>query len=157
MRTFRISFLAGAAIIAVLALLGFYPVALVAAAVLVPLLMVMYVYVVDIYEDEPLSILGTTMLWGVAAGVLYALMVRALPSPASFANDNIGVIALNAVGLPLMETVLMLAGHSSCSRNDDSTTSWTAPRSALPRQSHSQARIWSSRRCPSWAPASARL
>jgi len=110
MRTFRISFLAGAAIIGVLALFGLYPVALVAAAVLVPLLMVMYVYVVDIYEDDPLSVVGTTMLWGVAAGVLYALLLRAVPSSASFANDNVGVIALNAVGLPLLETALMLAG-----------------------------------------------
>ena len=110
MQTFRISFLLGAAIIAGLALLGFYPVALVAAAVLVPLLMVMYVYVVDIYEDEPLSIVGTTMLWGVATGVLYALVLRVVPSPASFANENVGIVALNAVVLPLVETALMLAG-----------------------------------------------
>ena len=110
MRTFRISFLLGAAIIAGLALVGLYPVALVAAAVLVPLLMVMYVYVVDIYEDEPLSIVGTTMLWGAAAGILYALLIRALPSPASFATENTDVMALNAVVLPLVETALMLAG-----------------------------------------------
>ena len=110
MRTFRISFLLGAAIIAGLALFGLYPVALVAAAVLVPLLMVMYVYVVDIYEDEPLSIVGTTMLCGVASGILYALLIRALPSPASFATENVDVMALNAVVLPLVETALMLAG-----------------------------------------------
>ena len=61
-----------------LALLGFYPVALVSAAVLVPLLMVLYVYVVDIYEDEPLRVIGATMLWGVAAGIIYALAARAL-------------------------------------------------------------------------------
>src|SRR3954470_3112881 len=44
MRTFRVAFLAGAGIILVLALLGLFPVALVTAAVLVPLLMIMYVY-----------------------------------------------------------------------------------------------------------------
>ena len=110
MRTFRISFLIGAAIILVLALLGFYPVALVASAVLVPLLMVMYVYVVDIYEDEPLSVVGATMLWGVAAGVLYALLVRSLPAPASLATYNAGTVAINGIALPLLETALMLAG-----------------------------------------------
>ena len=110
MAMFRIAFLGGAAIIAVLALLGFYPVALVTSAVLVPLLMVMYVYVVDIYEDEPLSVVGATMLWGVAAGILYGLVVRALPNGASFGASDTTSVALNGVVLPLLEGLLMIAG-----------------------------------------------
>ncbi len=110
MRMFRIALLAGSGIILVLALLGFYPVALVTSAVLVPLLMVMYVYVVDIYEDEPLSIVGATMLWGVAAGLVYGLIVRALPSGAGFGSPDASEIALNAILLPLLELLLMLAG-----------------------------------------------
>lgn len=110
MRTFRIAFLAGAAIILVLTLLGLFPVALVSAAILVPLLMVMYVYVVDIYEDEPLTVVGATMLWGAAAGIVYALIVRTLPSGAGFGAPDAASIALNAVALPLLEAALMLAG-----------------------------------------------
>ncbi len=110
MRMFRIAFLAGAGIILVLALLGFYPVALVAAAVLVPLLMVMYVYVVDIYEDEPLTIVGATMLWGVAAAIIYGLLLRALPSQTGFAAPDSAGILLNGVALPLFEGLLMIAG-----------------------------------------------
>src|SRR3954453_6941605 len=93
MTMFRIAFLAGAAIILVLTLLGFYPVALVTAAVLVPLLMILYVWLVDIYEDEPLSILGFTMLWGVAAGIVYSFVVRALPTGIAFAAPDAATIA----------------------------------------------------------------
>src|SRR5436190_11130314 len=109
MRTFRIAFLAGAGIILVLALLGLFPVALVTAAVLVPLLMIMYVYVVDIYEDEPLSIVGATMAWGAAAGLLYALVVRALPS-GGFGAASASSVALNGIVLPILEGLLMIAG-----------------------------------------------
>ena len=110
MRTFRIAFLAGAGIILVLALLGFFPVALVSAAVLVPLLMVMYVYVVDIYEDEPLTIVGATMLWGVAAGIVYGLLLRALPGGSGFGTPDTASILVNGVALPLFSGLLMIAG-----------------------------------------------
>src|SRR5688500_14868848 len=50
MRAFRWALLIGIGIVVGLALLGFFPVALVAAAVLVPLLMLLYLWVIDIYE-----------------------------------------------------------------------------------------------------------
>jgi ribosomal protein L32 len=79
--------------------------------VLVPLLMILYVWVVDIYEDEPISIIGFTMLWGIAAGLVYALIVRALPSGATgFGATDAGSIALNGVLMPLLAALLMLAG-----------------------------------------------
>jgi RsiW-degrading membrane proteinase PrsW (M82 family)/ribosomal protein L32 len=110
MRYFRIALLAGAAIVLGLALLGLYPVALVSAAVLVPLLMVMYVYVVDIYEDEPLSIIGATMLWGAGAGVLYGFLSRALPTGSAFGEPDVTAIMLSGLVMPLVEGALMLAG-----------------------------------------------
>jgi len=110
MGVFRLAFAAGAAIIGVLALLGYFPVALVTAAVLVPLLMIMYLYVVDIYEDEPLSVVGTTMLWGVGAGIVYALIVRFLPTSAGFGASDAGTILLNGAVLPLLAAALMIAG-----------------------------------------------
>src|SRR3954447_8969743 len=111
MTMFRIAFLVGAGIILVLTLLGLFPVALVASAVLVPLLMILYVWVVDIYEDEPLSIIGFTMLWGIAAGLVYALLVRALPTTGTdFGAADGASIVLNGVVLPLLGALLMLAG-----------------------------------------------
>jgi hypothetical protein len=111
MRTFRLALLAGAGLILILTLLGLYPVALVGAAVLVPLLMVMYVYVVDIYEDEPISVIGATMLWGVGAGVVYALLTRVLPDGGlAFGAPSATTTLLNGAALPLLELVLMMAG-----------------------------------------------
>ncbi len=111
MRVFRICFLAGLGIIGGLALLGYYPVALVSAAVLVPLLMVLYVYVVDIYEDEPLSAVGATLLWGVAAAVVYSLLQRVLPGESfNFTGPDAQAVLIHGLAMPLLALVLMLAG-----------------------------------------------
>jgi hypothetical protein len=111
MRSFRLAFAAGVAIIVGLALAGFFPVAIVSAAVLVPLLMVLYLYTVDIYEDEPASVIGATMLWGAVAGIVYGYLVSRLPiSAASFGGTNVGEALLNGVALPIVELALMSAG-----------------------------------------------
>jgi hypothetical protein len=110
MRYFRLAFAAGVAIVVGLALLGFYPVALASAAVLVPLLMVLYLWDVDIYEDEPVWVIGATMLWGVVAGVAYGWLLHGLPSAVGFGRTDIGGTLIAGVGLPILEGVLMVAG-----------------------------------------------
>lgn len=110
MRSFRLAFAAGVAIVVGLALLGFFPVALVSAAVLVPLLMVLYLWVVDIYEDEPLSVIGATMLWGAASGAAFAFLTRGLAGGSAFAAPNLADTLLAGVGLPILEALLMIAG-----------------------------------------------
>jgi hypothetical protein len=110
MRSFRLAFAAGVVIILGLALLGFYPVALASAAVLVPLLMVLYLWDVDIYEDEPLWVIGTTMLWGVVVGAVYGALLRGLPSAVGFGRTDIADTLLAGVGLPIVEGALMIAG-----------------------------------------------
>ena len=52
--SFRLALAAGVALVVVLCLLRLYPLALVAAAVAVPLLFLLYLWDVDVYEDEPL-------------------------------------------------------------------------------------------------------
>lgn len=110
MRSFRLALAAGVAIIVGLALLGFFPVALASAAVLVPLLMVLYLWDVDIYENEPLWVIGATMLWGVVAGVAYGILLRGLPSAVGFGRIDVGGTLVVGVGLPLLEGALMIAG-----------------------------------------------
>jgi len=111
MRSFRRAFAAGVVIILGLALAGLFPVAIVSAAVLVPLLMVLYLYTVDIYEDEPASVIGATMLWGAVAGIVYGYLVGRLPiTTASFGGTNVGETLLNGVALPVVELALMIAG-----------------------------------------------
>lgn len=110
MRTFRLAFAAGVAILVALALAGFYPIALASAAVLVPLLMVLYLWDVDIYEDEPLWVIGATMLWGFVAGVAYGWLAQGLPSPSGFGGVDVSQTLISGVGLPILEGALMIAG-----------------------------------------------
>lgn len=110
MRTFRLAFALGVAIVVGLALLGFYPIALASAAVLVPLLFVLYLWDVDIYEDEPVWVIGATMLWGVAAGVAYGWLTRGLGATGGFGRTDLADTLVAAVGMPLLEGGLMIAG-----------------------------------------------
>ena len=110
MGAFRIALAIGVAIVAGLALLGFFPVALVAAAILVPLLMVLYLWVVDIYEDEPLWVIGGSMAWGAAAGIGAGILLRGLPLGSSIGGIKVETILLAGVAVPLLEGALMLAG-----------------------------------------------
>jgi hypothetical protein len=112
MFTFRIALLSGLALVVVLAVLGLYTLALVAAAVLVPLLTVLYLWDVDIYEDEPISVLAFTMVWGAAAGVVIGLIGNAaLPSGAGlFVRSTSSTALVRGLLLPLLATVLVAAG-----------------------------------------------
>lgn len=110
MRSFRLAFAAGVAIIVGLALLGFYPVALTSAAVLVPLLMVLYLWDVDIYEDEPVWVIGATMLWGVVSGVAFGWLLQQLPSAVGFGRTDVAGTLIAGVGLPILQGALMIAG-----------------------------------------------
>jgi ribosomal protein L32 len=110
MGAFRLALAAGVAIVTGLALVGYFPVALVAAAVLVPLLMVLYLWVVDIYEDEPLWVIGGSMAWGAVAGVLVGFLLRALPVASSIGGIKIETVIVSGAVIPLLEGALMLAG-----------------------------------------------
>jgi hypothetical protein len=76
MDSFRASLALGAAAIIVLAIFRLFPLGLVGAAVLVPLLVILYLWDVDLYEDEPLLVLGLTIAWGVAAGIAVGFLTR---------------------------------------------------------------------------------
>ena len=111
MRYFRIALGAGVAIVVALGLLGFFPMALVAAAVLVPTLMVLYLYVTDIYEDEPLWVYAAHDAVGRARrSRSMDLLVRNLPTGSAFGGPDVPAILLAGIALPLVEGVLMIAG-----------------------------------------------
>ncbi|HUR16655.1 MAG TPA: hypothetical protein VMZ33_05180 [Candidatus Limnocylindrales bacterium] len=110
-RAFRLSLIIGVAIVVGLALLGYFPVALVAAAVLVPLLMLIYLWVIDIYEDQPLWVLGATITWGAATGIVTGLVLRNLPgSGFGVGGPSLETIAVSGIVVPLFEGALMLTG-----------------------------------------------
>jgi hypothetical protein len=108
--TFRIGLALGIGLVGGLTLAGFYPVALAVAAAIVPALIVVYVYTVDVYEDEPLADLGGTMLWGVVAGGTFGLVSAGLATVTPGANATPGDALLRGVVLPIVGGALALVG-----------------------------------------------
>ena len=66
--SFRYALLLAVVVVAGLVLAGFYPLALVAAAIVVPVLFVLYFIEVDLYERAPLTVIGATLAWGALVG-----------------------------------------------------------------------------------------
>src|SRR5579871_1302716 len=88
MRPFRAALAAAVGVVVVLCLLRLFPLALVVSVVAVPLLFVLYLWDVDVYEDEPLTVLAVTVLWGVAGGVVLGLVARHIESQASLLTGS---------------------------------------------------------------------
>lgn len=111
MATFRTALVIGLAAITLLAATGFFPMALIAAALLVPLMMVLYVWDVDIYEDEPFRVMAFTAAWGIVAGIAVGLMVRLLPAGGGILSAVSGPQVLGrGVLVPIVSGAAMLAG-----------------------------------------------
>ena len=112
MNHYRIAMGVGTAIVLGLGIAGLFPLALAGAAVLVPLLAALYLHDVNVYEDEPILVIGFTLAWGAASGVALALLALAL------APDGFGQLAtghqpgafVTVILLPVLELVLAVAG-----------------------------------------------
>jgi hypothetical protein len=95
-----------------LCLLGLFPLALVAAVLFVPLTMFLYLWDVDVYEDEPLHVLAYTALWGIIGGVVVGVAIRLLLPQGSLVLSGptaSGLISRSVV-VPLVGGAVMLAG-----------------------------------------------
>ena len=108
--TFRIGLALGIGLVGGLTVAGLYPVALAVAAAIVPALIVVYVYAVDVYEDEPLAVLGATVLWGVVTGALFGVVSTGLATVTPGANATPADALLRGVVLPILGGALALVG-----------------------------------------------
>ncbi len=109
--TFRIAFVAGLAALLALVAVGAFAVALVGAAVLVPALVLLYVYSVDVYEDTPIRVIALTMGWGAICGAVSGFVTNALTGEGSVTGTPrlLEVLQFGAV-VPLVGLALMIAG-----------------------------------------------
>src|SRR4249919_1898053 len=104
MAPFRVLLIVGAVVVGGLAAFGLFPVALAAAAILVPLITVLYLLDVDLYEDEPLLVVVSTMLWGTLVGVGLGFAAKSLtPSGTEqLLSSTSSLILTRGVLLPLI-------------------------------------------------------
>jgi len=108
---FRVAFGGGCIALLVLVGVGAYPVALVGAAVLIPALVLLYVYSVDIYEDTPLTGIASTMVWGAVWGILLGIATTALSgTDARFGASHLREDILLGVVVPLAGLAVMIVG-----------------------------------------------
>jgi len=118
MAVFRLALVGAAVVLVALVLLRLHPVALVTAAVVVPILMTLYVVAVDLYEDEPRLVILATVAWGVVAGLVAGFVIRRIVpiEPATVLGPGDGNVVrvapllVRGVVLTLAEAALMIAG-----------------------------------------------
>ncbi len=111
-RHFHIAVATGGALVIVLGILRLFPVGLICAAVLMPLLTVLYFYDVDIYQGEPAGVAAWTVLWGAVAGVGFGLLAHAL-APAGAALIDKGStshVVTDGIVLPGLGVIATLIG-----------------------------------------------
>jgi hypothetical protein len=104
--------LAGIILVFIIGLGRIVPIAFVVAALLIPVLYLLYFYEAEIYADEPLPILGATFVVGALLGagmsVGFAPLILRFYRPAFAPRWEF--VLLTGVGLPLLAQALMLVG-----------------------------------------------
>lgn len=109
---FRIALAVGVGVVAGLAALRLFPMALIAAALLLPLLVVLYLIDVDVYEGEPPWAVAFTMLWGALAGVGFGLLaLQIAPSAVDLVvHGNSQYLVRQGLILPFAGLFVVLVG-----------------------------------------------
>lgn len=110
--SFRWTLVGGLTVVAALAAFRLFPLALVAAAAIVPLLTVVYFYDVDVYEDEPGRVVALTLAWGAATGAAVGLVARELAPAGSdqILDPERSDLVIRGIVLPFVSALAMLAG-----------------------------------------------
>ncbi len=109
--SFRYALLLAVVVVVGLVLAGFYPLALVAAAIVVPVLFVLYFIEVDLYERAPLTVILATLAWGALVGAGLGVAGRMASSSGlaeGTASLTIGVPG--GVGMALIGAALATLG-----------------------------------------------
>jgi ribosomal protein L32 len=109
---FRICLALGLGTVLILGLAKLYPVALISGAVLLPMLVVLYLVDVDVFEDQSLPVIGGTLAWGVVTGVVTALIAKGLSPSGSnvFVGGHGSIVLTRGVLVPALSVVLILIG-----------------------------------------------
>ena len=107
---FRIALIAGGAIVLLFAALHLFAPATVAAVCVLPLLYLVYLYEVEVYETEPWVVIGATMVVGAILGIGFNSVLGGALSQRLMTGDQASAFALAAFVIPVAGQALMLAG-----------------------------------------------
>jgi ribosomal protein L32 len=109
---FRLALAAGAGVVAGLAALRLFPIALIAAALLLPLIVVLYLIDVDVYEEEPLWAISLTIVWGAITGAGFGVLaLHIAPSAVDVVvHGNSRSVVGQGLVLPFAGLIVLLAG-----------------------------------------------
>ncbi len=111
-RRFRDALLLGTLLVIVLGALRLFPVALISAALLMPVLTSLYFYDVDIYEGEPGWALAWTLGWGGLTGAAVGVLAKAIAPGGASIIERASTANVLTLGLlvPAVGVALMLVG-----------------------------------------------
>lgn len=110
---FRLAMIGGGALVLMLAGLHLFAPATVAAVCVLPVLYLMYLYEVEVYESEPWLVIGATMVAGLLLGWLFGIVAGGALADLQITSDSQTAFVLAAVGIPIVAQTLMLAGPLS--------------------------------------------
>lgn len=110
---FRWAMVAGIVFVLLLVALSLYAPATAAAMALLPALYLLYLYEVEVYQQEPWILIGSTMVLGGILGFAFATAVGGAASQLLLTGDNGSRFLLEGIGIPLIGQTLMLAGPAT--------------------------------------------
>lgn len=109
-RPFRMALVAGGAAVILLAALHLFAPATVAAVFVIPLLYLIYLYEVEVYEGEPWLVVGATMVAGAILGYAFTALAGSALARFSLTGDRDTAFVMSGLTIPVVAQVLMLAG-----------------------------------------------
>jgi protease prsW family protein len=107
---FRIALVAGGALVVLLAGIHLFAPATAVAVFVLPVLYLMYLYEVEVYESEPWLVIGATMVAGAVLGAVFTDVTGGALSLLVLTGDRTTAFALAGVAIPVVAQTLMLAG-----------------------------------------------
>jgi protease prsW family protein len=107
---FRWALLAGAALVVLLAGFHLFTPATIAAVFLLPVLYLLYVYEVEVYDSEPWLLIGTTMVAGAILGYAFTSLTGVTVSGLEISGDSGSNFLFAGVVIPIVAQALMLVG-----------------------------------------------
>jgi hypothetical protein len=107
---FRWALLTGVVVVALLAALHLFAPATIAALLVLPVLYLLYIYEVEVYESEPWLLIAATMVTGAVLGYLFTTITGGTVQGFQISEDNGNNVVFAGVALPIIAQALMLAG-----------------------------------------------